>query len=38
VLFLLAHAQAFEALLFAQPVRVVLDQERGRLARTLMAA
>jgi len=32
VLLLLPHAQAFEALLFAQPVGIVLHQERRRLA------
>jgi hypothetical protein len=41
VLFLLPHPQAFQALLFTQLVfaaRVVLHQERGRLARALLAA
>ena len=38
VLFLLPHPQAFLALLLAQAVRIVLHQEGGRLARTLLAA
>jgi len=40
MLFLLPHAQAFQALLFAQlvlAVRVVLHQEGGRLRGTLLA-